>query len=65
MIRNQKIKGTFICGPLLLKWMDVFQSLLDWFSIGVRAFIKNINVSSSVVFVLWYPFVTIFKFLNL
>ena len=35
MIRNQKIKGTFICEPLLSKWMGVFQSWLDSFSIGV------------------------------
>ena len=35
MIRNQKIKGTFICGPLLSKWMRLFQSWLDYFSIGV------------------------------
>ena len=48
MIRNQKIEGTFICGPLLFKWMDVFQSWLDCFSIGVRAFIQNINFLSSV-----------------
>ena len=31
MIRNQKIEGTFICGPLFLKWMGVFQSWLDYF----------------------------------
>ena len=61
MIRNQKIKGTFICGPLLFKWMDVFQSWLDCFSIGEWAFIQNINFLSSVVFVYWCPFVTIFK----
>ena len=64
MIRNQKMKGTFIWGPLPFKWMDVFQSWLDWFSIGVGAFIKNINVLPSVVFVYWCPFVTIFKFCN-
>ena len=39
MIRNQKIKGTFICGPLFFKWMGIFQSWLDCFSIGVWAFI--------------------------
>ena len=65
MIRNQKIKGTFICGPLLSKWMGVFQSWLDCFSIGVRTFIQNIKFLSSVVFVYWYPFVTIFKCCNL
>ena len=65
MIRNQKIKGTFICGPLLSKWMGVFQSWLDCFSIGVLAFIQNINFLSSVVFVYWCPFVTIFKCCNL
>ena len=65
MIRNQKIKGTFICGPLLFKWMDVFQSWLDCFSIGVQAFIQNINFLSSLVFVYWCPFVAIFKCCNL
>ena len=42
-MRNQKIKGTFISGPLIFKWMGVFQSWLDCFSIGVRAFIQNTN----------------------
>ena len=65
MIRNQKIKGTFICGPLLFKWMGVFQSWLDCFSIGVWAFIPNINFLSSVVFVYWRLFVTILKCCNL
>ena len=65
MIRNQNIKGTFICGPLLFKWMDVFQSWLDCFSIGVQAFIQNINFLSSLVFVYWCPFVAIFKCCNL
>ena len=35
MIRNHKIKGTFICGLLIFKWMSVFQSWLDYFSIEV------------------------------
>ena len=39
--------------------MVVFQSWLDFFSIGVRGFIQNVNYSSSVVFVCWCPFVTI------
>ena len=65
MIRSQKIKGTFICGTLLSKWMGVFQSWLDCFSIGVGPFIQNINFLSSVVFVYWCPFVTIFKCCNL
>ena len=30
MIRNQKTKGTFTCGPLFFKGMFVFQSWLDW-----------------------------------
>ena len=42
-MRNQKIKGTFISGPLIFKWMGVFQSWLDCFSIGVRAFSQNTN----------------------
>ena len=41
--KNQKIKGTFICGPLFSKWMGVFQSWLDCFSIGVWAFIQKIH----------------------
>ena len=65
MIRNQKIKGTFIYGPLLFKWMDVFQSWLDCFSIGVLAFTQNINFLPLVVFVNRCPFVTIFKCCNL
>ena len=43
MIRNQKIKGTIICGPLFFKWMEVFESWLDCLSIGVWGFVKNIN----------------------
>ena len=35
MIKNQKIKGTLICGPLFFKWMGLFQSWLDFFSVGV------------------------------
>ena len=65
MIRNQKIKGTFICGPLFFEWMVVFQSPVDCFLIGVGPFIQNINFSSSVVFIYWCPFVTIFKCCNL
>ena len=65
MIRNQKIKGTFICGQLFFEWMGVFQSWLDSFSIGVWAFIKYINFSTSVVFIHWCPFFTIFKCCNL
>ena len=65
MIRNQKIKGNFICGPLFFKWTGVFQSWLDSFPIGVWAFIQNINFSSSVVSIYCSPFVTIFKCCNL
>ena len=50
VIRNQKIKGTFICEPLFFKCMGVFQSWLDSFSIGVWAFIQNRNFSFSVAF---------------
>ena len=57
--RNQKIKGTFICWPLFFKWMGVSQSWWDSFSIGIWAFIQNISFSSSVVFIYWCPFVTI------
>ena len=62
MIRNQKIKRTFICGPLVSKWMSVFQSC---FSIGVLAFTQNINFSSSAVFVYWCPFIISFRCCNL
>ena len=55
------MKGNFICWPLLFKWMAVFQSWLDYFSIEVWAFIQNINFLSSVFFVYWCPFVTIFN----
>ena len=64
-MRNQKIKGIFMCRPLLFKWMDVFQSWSDCFSIGEWVFIEKINFLSSVVFVYWRPFVTIFKCCNL
>ena len=50
MIRKQKIKGTFIYGPLPFKGIGVFQSWLDCFSIGVSAFIQNKNFLPSVVF---------------
>ena len=53
------MKITFICGPLFFKWMGLFQSWLDCLSIGVFAFMQNINFSSSVVFVYWCPFVTV------
>ena len=66
MIRNQKFKETFMYGSLLFKWMGVFQSWLDYFSIGVSAFIQNIIFLSSVVFAYrWCPFVTIYKCCNL
>ena len=65
MIRKQKIKGTLICRLLLSKWMGLFHSWLDCFSIGIWAFIQNINFLSSVVFVYWCQFVTVFKCCNL
>ena len=61
MVRNLKINGTFIHGPLHIKWMDVFQTWSDCFLIRVWAFIKNINFLSSVVFAFWSPFVINFK----
>ena len=39
----KRSKGTFICGPLLSKWMGLFHSWLDYFSIEVWAFIQNLN----------------------
>ena len=65
MIRNQQIKLDFICEPFFCKWMGVFQSWLDCFSIGVLTFIQNINFSSSVIFVYCCPFVLIFQCCNL
>ena len=63
MIRNQKIKGTFICGPLFFKWIGVFQSWLDCFSIGVWAFIyskhKLFHLQKS-----FYASVHLLQFLN-
>ena len=43
MIRIQKIKWTFIFGPLFFKRMGVFHSWVDYFSVGVWAFLQNIN----------------------
>ena len=34
MIRNQKVKETFLLGLLFSKWMGLFRSSLDCFSIG-------------------------------
>ena len=45
MTRNQKVKGTFICGPLFFKWMGISQSSLDCFSIGAWAFIHYSNIN--------------------
>ena len=63
MITNQEIEETFILRPLFFKWVVVSKSLLECFLIG-EAFIQNTS-SSSVVFVFWCPFLTIFKFSNL
>ena len=51
MIRNQKIKGTFIFGPSFSKWMVVFQYLLHCFQLEDLHFFKIYTSSSSVVFV--------------
>ena len=61
MIRNQKIKETFICGTLFFKWMGLFQSWLDSFSIGVWTFIRNRNFLTSVVL---YTGAHLLQFLN-
>ena len=34
MIRNQKVKETFLLGLLFSKWMGLFRSSLDCFSIA-------------------------------
>ena len=41
LIRNQKVQGTFVFGPLFSKWIGVFQSFLDL--IEGCAFIQNIH----------------------
>ena len=51
MIRNQKMKGTFILGPLFSKWMGVFQYLLDCFQSEAEHLFKIHTSPSSVVFV--------------
>ena len=43
MIRILRMKEIFMYRPLFFEWMGVFQSSLDCFSIGVWAFIKNID----------------------
>ena len=55
MIRNQKIKGTFMCRPSVFKWMGVFQSWLDCFSIGYTdihflQFLNALNCSPITLF---------------
>ena len=64
MITNKEIEGTFILQPLFFKWMVVFTSLSECFSIGRSAFMRNTS-SSSVVFICWCPFLTIFEFSGL
>ena len=51
MIRNQKIKGTFILGRLFSKWMGVFQYFLDSFQLQDEHLFKIYTALSSVVFV--------------
>ena len=45
MIRNQKIKGTFILGPLFSKWLGVFQYLLDCFQLEDEHLFKIYTLS--------------------
>ena len=63
--KKPKDQRNFYMLTITFKWMDVFQSWLDCFSIGLWPFIQNINFLSSVVFVYWCPFVIIFKYCNL
>ena len=63
--KKPKYQRNFYVWTVTFKWISVFQSWLDCFSIGVLAFIQNINFLSSVVFAYWCPFVTIFKCCNL
>ena len=67
MIRNQKIQGTFICGPLFFKWMGIFQSWLDCFQLEYEHLfiIQNIKFFHLQKSGCWCPFVTIFKCTNL
>ena len=64
MITKQELEGTFTLRPLFVKWMVVFKSLLECFSIGGQTFIQNTS-SSTAVLVCWSPFLTIFEFSSL
>ena len=46
---------------IIFQTNGVFQSWLDRFLTGVRAFIQNINFLSLIDFVHWCPLVAIFK----
>ena len=50
MIRNQKIKGTFIPGTLFSKWLEIFQYLLGCFQLEDEHLFKIYTSLSSVVF---------------
>ena len=58
-VEDKKIKRSFILEPLSYKWVSLFQHLLDCFSTREQAFIETAS-SSSVFFVRWFLFLTIF-----
>ena len=62
--KKPKNQRNFYMWTITFKWMGAFQPWLDCFSIGVSAFIQNINFSSLVDLLYWCPFVTIFKCCN-
>ena len=64
MITNQRIEETFILQPLFFKWVVVFRSFLECFSIVGWTFMQNTS-SSSLVFICWCLFLTIFELSSL
>ena len=63
--KKPRDQRNFYIRTSIFKWLGVFQSWLDCFSIGVWVIIRNIHFSSSVVFIYGCSFVTIFKCCNL
>ena len=64
MIRNQKIKESFISGLLFFKWMGIFQSWLDCISIGVFALIHYSKYKLFHLQKFLYAVVHLLQFLN-
>ena len=49
MIRNQKTKGTFTCGPLFFKGMFVFQDWLDFNLQYIQGLLQRIGTTSDAI----------------